>query len=78
MAEVVYPLFGEVTGVSIGDDALCLVTQCELGVSEEGVVGGSDEPTCHLQDGVSGSGRDACGRCLGFGFAFGVERFGHD
>jgi hypothetical protein len=68
---------GEVAGISISDDALCLVTQCELGVSKERVVGGRDEPTCHLKDRISGSGRDACGQFLGLGFSFGVKWFGH-
>jgi hypothetical protein len=69
---------GEVTGVGIGHDALCLVTQCELGVAKEGIVGGGNESTRHFQDGVRGSGRDACGQCLRLGFPFGVKRFGHD
>ena len=38
--------------VGIGDDALGLVAEFELGVAEEGVVGGGDEPSCHFQDGV--------------------------
>jgi len=68
---------GEVLGVGIGHDALCLITQSELGVAEEGVVGGGDEPTCHLQDGVGGSGLDPRGQFLSLGFPFGVKRFGH-
>jgi hypothetical protein len=62
---------GEVFRVGIGDDALCLVAECELGVAEERVVGSGDEPACHLQDGVGGSGLDACGQFLGPGFQFG-------
>jgi hypothetical protein len=62
---------GEVFGIGIGDDALCVVSQCELGVSEERAVGGGDEPTCHLQDGVRRSGLDARGQFLGLRFLFG-------
>jgi hypothetical protein len=69
---------GEVTGVSIGNDALCLVTQRELGVTEEGVVGGGNEPTCHLKDSIGGSGLDAGGQFLGQGFLFGGQWLGHD
>lgn len=69
---------GEVFGVGVGDDALGLVTQCELGVAEESLVGGGDEPTCHLQNGLGGSSRDTGGEFLGLGFQFGAERFGHD
>jgi hypothetical protein len=68
---------GEVTGVGIGNDALCLVTQCEFGVTEERVVGGSDEPTCHLKDSIGGSGLDAPGQFLGFGFQVGRQRLRH-
>jgi hypothetical protein len=63
--------------VSIGDDALCLVAECELGVAEERVVGGGDEPTCHLQNGIGGAGLDPCGEFLGLGFEFGAEWFRH-
>lgn len=69
---------GEVFRVSIGDDALGVVTQRELGVSKEGVVGGCDEPTSHLQDGLSRSSLDACRQLLSLGFEFGIERFGHE
>jgi hypothetical protein len=69
---------GEVLVGGIGDDALGLVTECELGVTEEGVVGGSNEFAGHLQNGVSASGGDACGEFLGFGFEFGRQRLGHD
>ncbi len=71
------PFLGEVAGISIRDEALCLIAQCELGVPEEGVVGGGDEATGHLQDGVRGSGLDAGGQFLGLRFLFGGERFGH-
>jgi len=64
--------------ISIGDDASCLVAECELGVAKECVVGGGDEPTCPLQNGIGGTGLDARGQFLGLGFPFGVERFGHD
>jgi hypothetical protein len=47
---------GEVLRVGIGDDALGLIAECELGVTEECVVGGGDQPARHLQDGVGGSG----------------------
>ena len=69
---------GEVFGISIGDDAVCLVTQSELGVSKEGVVGRGDEPTCHLQDSIGGSGLDACGQGLRLGLQFRIKRFGHN
>jgi hypothetical protein len=69
---------GEVFRVGIGDDALCLITQCELGVSEESLIGGSNEPACHLQDGVGGSGLDACGEFLGLRFQFGGQWLRHD
>jgi hypothetical protein len=69
---------GEVTSVGIRDDAPGLITQRKLRVTEEGVVGGGNEPTCHLQNGISGSGRDASGQFLSFGFQFGGQRFGHD
>ena len=69
---------GEVFRVGIGDDASCLVSQRELSVTKEVVVGGSNEPTCHLQDGVGGPSLDACGQFLGFGFERRFKRFGHD
>jgi hypothetical protein len=62
---------GEVFGISIGDDALCLIAKRELGVTEEGVVGSGNEPTCHLQNGIRRSGLDASGQLLGLGFLFG-------
>jgi hypothetical protein len=68
---------GEVLGVGIGDDAQGLVTEFELRVAEEGVVGGGDEPPGHLQDGVGGTRLDAGRQLLGLGFEFGAERFGH-
>ena len=55
-----------------------MVAEGELGVAEEGVVGGSDEAAGHLQDGVGGSDPDAGGQFLGFGFEFRAERLGHD
>jgi hypothetical protein len=69
---------GEVFRVSIGDDALCLVAQRELGVAEERLVGGCDEPTCHLQNGIGGSGRDPGGQFLCLRFLFRGQRLGHD
>lgn len=66
---------GEVLRVGLGDDALSLVTQCELGVTEEGLVGGGDELACHGEDGVGGPGLDPCGEFLGLGFQFGAQRF---
>ena len=68
---------GEVTGVGIGDDALRLVTQRKLGVTEEGLVGGSNQPTCHLKDSIGGSGLDASGQFLSLRFQFRAKRFGH-
>jgi hypothetical protein len=69
---------GEVLGVGIGDDALCGIAERELGVAEEGAVGGGDEATGHFQDGVGGSGLDPSGQFLGFGFLFRGQRLGHD
>ena len=66
------------TGVGIGDDAPCLVAEGELGVAEEGVVGGGDEAADHVQDGVRGSGANAGGEFLGLRFEFGGQRLGHD
>jgi hypothetical protein len=62
----------------MGDDALCPVAEGELGVTEEGLVGGGDQPAGHLQDGVGGSGRDPGGEFLGLGFQFRAEWLGHD
>jgi hypothetical protein len=61
---------GEVFGISIGDEGLCLVTQSELRVPKERVVGGGDEPTSHLKDSVGGSGPDASGQFLSLRFLF--------
>ena len=61
---------GEVFRVGIGDYALRLIAQRELGVTEEGVVGGGDEPTCHLEDRVGRPGRDAGGQFLSLRFLF--------
>jgi hypothetical protein len=69
---------GEVFGVGVGDDAPGLVAQRELGVAEEGLVGGRDELACHREDGVGGSSLDPGGQLLGLGFEFGTERLGHD
>lgn len=63
--------------VGIGDEALCLVAKRELGVAEEGAVGGGDEPTSHFEDGVGGSGLDAGREFLGLRFQFGRQRLGH-
>jgi len=68
---------GEVLGVGVGDDAVGLSAEGELGVAEEGVVGGSDEAAGHLQDGTGGPGRDPRGEFLGPGFEFGGEWLGH-
>jgi hypothetical protein len=68
---------GEVTGVGIGDDAPGLIAECELGVTEECLVGGGNQPACHLQDGARGSGRDAGGQFLSLRFEFGGQRLGH-
>jgi hypothetical protein len=69
---------GEVFGVRIGDDALGLIAKGKLGIAEECVVGGGNEPTCHLKDRVRGSGLDASGQFLGFRFEFGGQWLGHD
>jgi hypothetical protein len=69
---------GEVLGVRVGDDAPGPVAQGELGVAEERVVGGGNEPARHLQDRAGGSGRDARGQLLGLRFLFGGQWLGHD
>lgn len=69
---------GEVLRVGIGNEALGLIAKGELGVAEEGAVGGGHEPTGHPQDGVGGSGRDAGGQFLGLGFQFRRQGFRHD
>ena len=69
---------GEVFRVSIGDDALCLITQCELGVSKECVVCGGDQPACHLKDSVGGASLDASGQFLSLRFLFGRQWLRHD
>lgn len=66
------------TGVGVGDDAQGVVAEGELGVAEQGVVGGGDEATGHLQDGIGGSDPDACGQFLGLRFQFRGQRLGHD
>jgi hypothetical protein len=68
---------GEVFRVRIGHDAPCLIPQGELGIAEQGVVGGGDEATRHFQDGVGGSGLDAGGQLLGLGFQCGRQGFTH-
>jgi hypothetical protein len=60
-----------VFGIGIGDDALRLIAKGKLRVSKECVVGGGNEPTCHLQNGVGGSGLDPRGQFLGLRFQFG-------
>jgi len=55
-----------------------LVPQRELGVAEESAVGGGNQTTRHLQNGVGGSSLDARRQFLSFGFQFGVKRLGHD
>jgi hypothetical protein len=69
---------GEVTGVGVGHDAPGVVAEGELGVAEEGVVGGGDEATGHFQDGVGRSGANACCEFLGLRFKFGGQRLRHD
>jgi hypothetical protein len=68
---------GEVFGVGIGNDAQGLIAECELGVPKEGFVGGGDEPTGHLQDGIGGSGLDPNGQFLGLRFQFRGQRLRH-
>jgi hypothetical protein len=68
---------GEVLGIGIRDDALSLIAKRKLGVPKECVVGGGDQPTRHLQDGVRGSGLDAGGQLLSFRFLFGGQWLGH-
>jgi hypothetical protein len=68
---------GEVLRVGIRDDALCLIAQRKLGVTEECLVGSCDQASRHLQNGVGGSGLDAGGQFPGLGFQFGAERLGH-
>lgn len=61
----------------MGDEVYGLIAEQEFGISEEGVVGGGDEPAGHFEDGVGGSTGDAGGEFLGLGFQFGTEGFGH-
>lgn len=68
---------GEVLGVRIGDQTLGLIAKGKLGVTEERLVGGGDEPTGPLQDRLGGSGRDPGGQLLGVRFEFGGEWLGH-
>jgi hypothetical protein len=68
---------GEVLGIRIGDEALSAVAEGELGVAEEGVVGGGDQASGHVEDGVGGSGPNPGGEFLGLGFEFGAKRLGH-
>jgi hypothetical protein len=69
---------GEVLVVGIRDDAPGLIAKRELGVAEECVVGGGNQPTRHLQDRVRGSGLDAGRQFLRLRFEFGRQRLGHD
>jgi hypothetical protein len=62
---------GEVLRISIGNEAQRLVAECELGIAEEGIIGGGDEPSGHLQDGLRRSGGDPGGQLLGLGFLVG-------
>jgi hypothetical protein len=68
---------GEVFVVGTGNDSQRLVPQGELGVAEEGLVGGGDEPPGHLQDGVGAASLDAGSEFLGLRFEFGRQRLGH-
>jgi hypothetical protein len=69
---------GDVFGVGIGNDAQCSVAECELGVTEEGLVGGGDELAGHLQDRIGASGLDTGREFLGLRFEFRRQRLGHD
>jgi hypothetical protein len=69
---------GEVAGVGVGDDAEGLIPEGELGVPEQGLVGGGDQPPGDLQDGIRGSGPDAGGEFLGLLLELGTQRLGHD
>jgi hypothetical protein len=69
---------GQVLGVRIGHEAQRVRAQCELGVAEQGALGGDDEATGHLEDRVGGAGADARGQFEGARFEFGREWFGHD
>ena len=65
-------------GVGISDQAECLTAKCKLGLTEECVVGGGDEPACHIENGVGRSALDAGREFLGLLFEFGAEWFRHD
>ena len=69
---------GEVFGIGVSDEAKGVIAEGELGVAEEGVVGGGDESSGHVEDGLGGAGTDTGGEFLGAGFEFGRQRFGHD
>jgi hypothetical protein len=64
-------------GVRIGHQAQSLITQGELGVTEEGLVGCRYQAPCHFQDGRVGSGLDPRRQFLRLGFQVGAQRFRH-
>ena len=66
------------TGVGVGHQAQRLIPEGELGVAEQGVVGGGDEPPSHVEDGVGRAGPDAGGEFLGLLLEFGAEGLRHD
>jgi hypothetical protein len=53
------------------DDAVGGVAEGELGVAEQGGVGGGDQPPGHVEDVGGRAGGDAGGQLLGTGFQFG-------
>jgi hypothetical protein len=61
----------------VGDQAESRVAEGELGVAEQGGVGGGDQASGHVQDVGGRAGGDAGGQLLGAGFQFGRQRFGH-
>ena len=69
---------GDVFVVGVGNDAQGSVPECELGVAEERFIGGGDETSGHLEDGVGASSLDAGSEFLGLRFEFGWQRLGHD
>jgi hypothetical protein len=61
----------------VGDDAVGGVAEGELGVAEQGGVGGGHEASGHVQDVGGRAGGDAGGQFLGAGFQFGRQWLSH-
>jgi hypothetical protein len=64
--------------VGLGNQTQRVIAECKLGVTKERFVGGTDESPGDFQNRLGGSGLDAFGQFLGFGFLFGTQWFRHD